>query len=282
MIWECVALKTRDCTIDADQLLAFLQEPAEYPEVETHLESCPWCRRRLERLSQAVLLPQTDRLTCGQCQARLTEYVQAQFEGEDPSAPFPDVRDHLAVCLHCQRLYQDLLEIDELIMTGGLPEPAVYSPTDLSFLKRLRVPERFGEIIRRGAYWAQSGARALLVDMEAFFQVPDRQPAWALAVRGEKDELKEVVYQIALGPESLHDLDVEVTVYRQLERPEVVRVMIHVRVPSRLLEGFAGSQVQMRIGDMTRAARTDEDGKAVFENVPLAELKEAIFEIIPA
>ncbi|MBL7182907.1 MAG: hypothetical protein ISS50_00490 [Anaerolineae bacterium] len=275
-------MKTRDCAMDAGRLLAYLQTPAQCPEVAAHLEKCPLCRRQLARLSQAVLSAQTDGLTCGRCQARLPEYVQAQFEGEDPARLFPEVWDHMALCPHCQRLYQDLLEIDELIMTSSLPEPAAYSPPDLSFLKRLRVPERFGEIIRRGAYWAQSGARALLVDMEAFFQVPDRQPAWALAVRGEKDELKEVVYQIALGPESLHDLDVEVTVYRQLERPEVVRVMIHVRVPSRLLEGFAGSQVQMRIGDMTRAARTDEDGKAVFENVPLAELKEAIFEIIPA
>lgn len=267
--------------MEADQLLAYLQSPAQYPEVEAHLKRCPLCQRKLMRLSQAVLSQQTDRLTCGQCQAGLPEYVQAQLEGEDPAGLLPEVGNHLALCPHCQRLYQDLLETDELIRTGSLPELAVYSPPDLSFLKRLRVPESFGELIRRGAYWAQSRARALMVDMRSFLQALDRQPAWALAVRGELYELGEVLYQIALGPESLDDLDVEVTVYRQLERPEVVKVVVHVRVPSRLLTGFAGSQVQMRIGEMTRAVRTDDDGLAVFENVPLAELKEATFEIVP-
>jgi hypothetical protein len=145
----------------------------------------------------------------------------------------------------------------------------------------MRVPERFGETIRRGAYWAQSQARDLVVDMRAFFQALARQPSPALAVRGEEYELKEVLYQIALGPEDLDDLDVEVTVYRQPEEPEVSRVVVHVRVPSRLLAGFAGSQVQMRTGETTRVARTDDDGRAVFENVPLADLQEATFTIIP-
>jgi predicted anti-sigma-YlaC factor YlaD len=279
---EYVALNTDQCDMNTRQLLAYLQAPSQYPAIEAHLETCPSCRRRLAHLSQAVVSHQADRLTCGQCQARLPDYVQAQMEARDPAGLFPEVQDHLALCPHCQRLYQDLLEIDELTLTGSLPEPITYSPPDLSFLKRLSVPERFGEISRRGAYWAQDRARVLVVDMGTFFQALGRQPALALAVRGEEYELKGLLYQIVLGPENLDDLDVEMTISRQFEGPEVVRVVVHVRVPGRLVAGFAGSQVQMRAGETTWAVRTDEDGRAVFEDVPLHDLKEATFEIVPA
>lgn len=274
-------MKTDQCEMNTSQLLAYLEAPTRHPTTEAHLETCPSCRRKLGRLSQAVLSQRTDRLTCAECQVSLPDYVQAQVEGRDPAGLYPGVRDHLALCPHCQRLYRDLLEFDELISIGGLPELATYSPSDLSFLKRMRVPERLGEIVRRGAYWAQGQARGLVVDMRAFFQVLGRQPSPALAVRGEEYELKDVLYQIALGPENLDDLDVDVTVYRRLERPEVARVVIHVRVPSQLLTGFAGGQVQMKTEEMTRATQTDDDGLAIFEDVPLADLKEATFTIIP-
>jgi hypothetical protein len=274
-------LKIDQCEMNTSQLLAYLEAPTQHPATEAHLETCPLCRSRLARLFQAVLSQQTDRLTCGECQVRLPDYVQAEVEGRDPARLFPEVQDHLALCPHCQRLYRDLLEFDELVSSGDLPEPVSYTPPDLSFLKRLRVPEGFGEIVRSGAYWAQSQAQDLVLDIRAFFQVLGRQPSPALAVRGEEYELKEILYQIVLGPENLKDLDVEVTVYRQLERPEIVRVMVHVRVPSKLLTGFAGGQVQMKTEETTRAARTDDDGQAIFEDIPLSDLKEATFIIIP-
>jgi hypothetical protein len=119
--------------------------------------------------------------------------------------------------------------------------------------------------------------------MGAFLRMLEPQPAeaFALAVRGEEYASREVLYQVTLGPEQLDDLDVEVTVYRKLDQPDVVRVVVKVRVPSRLLEGFAGGRVEMESGSRTRVAETDEDGQAVFEDVPLAELKEARFVVIP-
>jgi hypothetical protein len=136
--------------------------------------------------------------------------------------------------------------------------------------------------MRRGAYWVQSQTRALVVDMGAFLQVLSQQPAPALATRGEDHEPAKTLYQIVIGPENLNDLDVRVTVYQQPDGSGVARVVVHVCVPSRLLAGFAGNQVQMKARGTTRAALTDEDGRAIFDNVPLDELKEATFEIIPA
>jgi hypothetical protein len=170
----------------------------------------------------------------------------------------------------------------ELIPTGNLPEQIAYEPPDLSFLKGLQAPEQFGEIVRRGAYWAQNRARALLVDVGSLLQTPGRPFYPAMAARRAEAEFTNVVYQIALGPETLENLDVEVTVYRHPEKPGVARVVVYVRVPDRLLAGFAGSQVQIKTGETTQMARTDDDGRAIFEDVPLSDLREATFEIIPS
>jgi hypothetical protein len=113
-------------------------------------------------------------------------------------------------------------------------------------------------------------------------QAPERQYAPALAVRSGEVEPTKVIYQIALGPENLDNLDVEVTVYQHPEKQEMAKVVIYVRVPGRLLAGFAGSRVQMITGEETRVTQTLDDGRAVFEDVPLADLQEAAFEIIPS
>ena len=276
-------MKTKDCTIKTRQLLSFLEAPAQHPAIEAHLETCPSCREKLARLSLAVLSERTDRLTCGQCQAELPDYAQAQMEGRDATRLFPQVWDHLTLCPHCQRLHQELLEMSTLIPTGALPEQATYEPPDLSFLKRLQAPEGFGEIVRRGAYWAQNCARALVLDVGTWLRSSGRPYYPALAAQRQKEpEFTDVIYQISLGPESLEALDVEVTVYRQPEKRQVARVVVHVRAPDRLLAGFAGSQVRITAGETTRMAQTDDDGRVVFEDVSLKDLKEATFEIIPS
>jgi len=230
-----------------------------------------------------VLSPRADRLTCAECEVRLPEYIQVQIEGGNPEEVFPQVHEHLTLCPSCEQTYHDLLRMDTLVLSDKLPQPTAYSPPDLSFLHRLQVPEVLGELVRGGAYWAQGRARRLLVDMGVFFRMLGSQPdlALALAVRGEEYTSREVLYQVALGPEELDDLDVEVTVYRKPDQPDLVRVVVEVRVPSRLLEGFAGGRVEMESGGRIRVAETDEDGQAVFDDVPLVELKEARFVVIP-
>jgi hypothetical protein len=283
--------------MNSEQLLTYLAAPAQHPAVEAHLATCAVCRGKLTRLAGAVLASPADRLTCDQCQARLPEYVQAQVEGRAPAALFPEVAGHLARCPRCRRLQRELLAIGELTLAGDLPRPAAHRPADLSFLRRPAAPARFGEIVRRGAFWVQDRAQGLFLDLSAFLQALGPRPALAPAfapvpavrprpVETWRDwsrgyESEDVVYQITLGQEELEDLTVEVVVYRRPERPEVARVVIQVAVPSRLLAGFAGSQVQMKTDATTRIARTDDDGLTVFEDVPLADLHAATFTITP-
>lgn len=276
------------CKMSAGHLLAYLDAPAQHPAVEAHLATCPVCRGKLARLAATVLVPQTDQLPCDECEARLPEYVQAQVEGRDPAVLFPEVASHLAGCSRCRRLSNELLAIGDLVGRGDLPRAVSRRPPDLSFLPRaasprgrLAVPDRFREIVRRGAWWAQDQVQGLFLDLAAFSQPLSLQPAPAWVARGEGTESEGIVYQVALGPESLEDLDVEVTVYHRADQPGVARVVVRVIVPSRLVAGFAGSQIEMKAGQLTRSTRTDDDGLAVFEEVPLADLHAATFTITP-
>jgi hypothetical protein len=221
-------LQTSECGIGARELLAFLETPAQQPEMRAHLQTCPSCQEKLARL------------------------------------------------------YRDLVETEESIPTDSVLRRSGYKPPDLSFLTRVRVPDKFGEIVRRGAYWVQSRARSCIIDLGALLQAPERQVAPALAIRSEEHPPANVLYQIALGPDNLDNLDVEVTVYRHPQKPEMAKVVIYVRVPGRLLAGFAGSRVQMKTRDETVVTHTLDDGRAVFEDVPLVDLREAAFEIVPA
>jgi hypothetical protein len=208
--------------MNTGRLLAYLDAPAQFPETEAHLATCPVCRGKLARLVQAALAAQV-----------------------------------------------------------------AYRPPDLSFLRRVKTPEHFRELIRRGTYWVQDRVEGLFLDLGEFLRLPvlEPMPAFALATRGRPAPAAEseegLLYEITLGPENLEDLDVTVKVYRQPERPKAARVVIHVIVPSRLVAGFAGSQVALKAGQITRSARSDDDGLVVFEEVPLAELGEVTFTITP-
>ena len=268
-----------DCGVRADQLLAYLQAPAQHPTIENHLPGCPTCRQRLAHLAQAVLAPQVAPITCQECETWLPEYVQTQLESGDPKRSFPQVAAHLAHCLDCQRTYREMAAMSELALRGALPQPVGYRRPDLSFLRPAPSPKDFSDIVRRGSHWLQDRLQGLVIDLGAM----GRTAGWQLATAGVAGtrslDQREVMYQLDLGPETLDDLDVEVTVYRQQE--DVARVVVVVRLPDRLVEGFAGSQVQMRAGATVHTKLTDEDGLAVFDDVPLAELQEARFAIAP-
>lgn len=268
-----------DCGVRADQLLAYLQAPAQHPTIEQHLLACPTCRQRLARLAQAVLAPQVAPITHQECETWLPEYVQTQLAGGDPQRSFPQVAAHLVHCPRCQRTYRDMLAMSKLALSGALPQPVGYHRPDLSFLRPAPGSEDFSDIVRRGGHWLQDRLQGLVIDLGAL----GRASGWQLAPAGvaatRSLDQREVMYQIELGPETLDDLDVEVTVYRQGE--DVARVMVVVRAPGRLVEGFAGSQVQMQAGAKAQTKLTDEDGLAVFDDVPLAELQEARFTIAP-
>ncbi len=200
---------------------------------------------------------------------RLLTYLAAP---EDDAA----TRAHLATCPACRgklaRLANEVLA------------PVAYRPPDLAFLRGPAVPDWFGEIVRRGVCWAQDQAQRVFVDLGAFLRTPVLQPA-LVSVRGarRKEELTtDEAYQFTLGAEELGGLELNVTVHRHPDRPETARVVVRVTVLGQLEAGFAGSQVELKTGELTRSTRTDDDGLAVFEGIPLGEVQEATFTVIPA
>jgi len=214
-------------------------------------------------------------LTCDMTTERLLTYLAAPEEDAT-------TRAHLATCPTCRgklaRLAAEVLA------------PVPYRPPDLAFLRGPAVPEWFGEIVRRGVGWAQDQAGRVCVDLGMFFRTPAFQPAFAPArgmrrtdrrTRREERPPATEPYEFTLGAEELGNLELRVTVYRHPDRLETAKVVVYVKVKNRLATSFAGSQVEMKTGETTRSARTDGDGRAVFEEIPLAEAQEATFTVIP-
>ncbi len=209
-----------------------------------------------------------DTLTCDMTTERLLTYLAAPADN-------PALGEHLATCPTCcgklARLASEVLA------------PVAYRPPDLSFLRGPAVPDWFGTIVRRGVWWAQDQAQRVFVDLGAFSRPPTLQPA---LVRSRAPHVipqtTDEEYEFTLGAEELDGLELNVIVHRHPDRPETARVVVRVTVRGRLEGGFAGSQVEMKTGELTRSARTDDTGLAVFEEVSLGEVQEATFTVIPA
>jgi len=89
---------------------------------------------RLVRLAQVIVEAPDAKLSCKECRDALPSYVDAEIAGEDTSALFPAVKQHLDLCHGCATEYVDLLEISLLETEGTLPIPDSYPSPDLSFL----------------------------------------------------------------------------------------------------------------------------------------------------
>lgn len=213
--------------------------------------------------------------TCDMTTERLLTYLAAP---EEDAA----TRAHLATCPTCRgklaRLAADVLA------------PVPYRPPDLAFLRGPAVPAGFGAIVRRGIGWAQDQAGRIFVDLGMLWRAPALQPAFAPArgtrrtdrkTRREEGPQIAEPYEFTLGAEDLGNLSLKVTVYRHPDRPETAKVVVYVKVKQLLEANFAGSQIEMKAGERTRSAWTDGDGRAVFEEMPLAEAQEATFTVIP-
>jgi hypothetical protein len=87
-------------------------------------------------LRRAAFVEGKDQLTCGECKARLPDYVHAQIMEEDLTPRLAAVKIHLELCPHCSQHYKALLQIDEATLIGNLETPPVYPSPNLSFLKK--------------------------------------------------------------------------------------------------------------------------------------------------
>jgi len=71
---------------------------------------------------------------CQACEDALDVYVDAELNGQDVAALFPEVKAHLNECASCQESYQELKTLLVMERQGKLVEPPVEANFDFSFI----------------------------------------------------------------------------------------------------------------------------------------------------
>lgn len=129
--------------------------------------------------------------------------------------------------------------------------------------------------------WEQDRLGGIWLNLARAFS-PGDQLLLATKAREEKIpvESEEMVYQFSLGTEETGNLDIEITAYRDEQAPERCTIFVKAEIPSRWPQ-LAGTEVVMEKGADAFSEKTDEEGVARFEKIPVAELPEVTFRVIP-
>ena len=279
-------LKTAECHLAVERLLAYLEEPARHraalSAAISHMSECPHCGNRIGYLVRALTTDEEDWLTCQECQDLLPDYLQAEMDGPAHQDRWRPVALHLETCPHCSAVYATLADLAALAYGERGAEPPHYPVPKLPFLRAkkaapLRLPKvnwRLDELGRLIIEFSAELLRAL--------QAPAYQPAYA-AVRLKSDQARRVLYQFSLK-EAGEDLEVTITAEERRDDPARCTVIVGVNIPSRGgWPNLGGTEVRLKRGEQELETQwTDAFGQAVFEGIDTDDLSHLVFEITPA
>ena len=211
---------------------------------------------------------------CAPCQEQLAALVEAELAGQPAGAAFPTVDAHLGQCAACQRAYQELKALLALQQAGQLEAPPVPPTFDFGYL-----PARpASQAAQPAAHpWRLDELGRLVIQFTAGLLAGLQGPAWQPATL-KGDAVAGLRYELA---GAVDDLAVRIEVEPQRRDPQRVTVEVEVDIPSRGgWPHLAGSAVTLRRGDeVLDQQETDPFGKAVFEDVPAADLALLSFTI---
>ena len=265
--------RQHNCTIDAKQLLEYLDDPACRPELQEHVDACERCQFRLLQIAAAAVTRGTDR---NQCQDRTLLIIEYACLG-DAACDKPqlhELQSHLALCDACFNLYRELRVCSRIsdarsaacAARCGLPctEPGV-SPPVLSLGR--------GERCRR-----PDGPNTARVYLAGLF-VP--QTPLAAVVRAEAPE-QGGGNEITLGAEMLTTLDVTVTAGADPQNAELATLWVRVLSVTAEPGSAEGVELRLRFAGGAEAVRyTDVRGLASFGGLPKQEIAAATLDITP-
>jgi hypothetical protein len=260
------------CSVDARQLLEYLDDPTCRPELQEHVDACERCQFRLLQIAAAAVTRGADR---NQCQARALPIVEYACLG-DAAFDKPQLRelqDHLALCDTCFSLYRELRAVVELVMQDLLPAPpaAAYRAPNLEFL---HPPFRWEEAKDAAGLMV----RTLRVYLAGLF-VP-KTPLGAV-VRAEAPE-QGAGHEITLGAEVLATLDVTVTAGTDPQDAGLATLRVRVLAVTAEARGAEGVELRLRFAGGCEFIRyTDTHGMASFDSLPKQEIAAATLDITP-
>lgn len=212
--------------------------------------------------------------TCAVCRDSLAAYVDAELDGQPAAGLFPAVAAHLAACADCPQEYAELKQLLASARHGQLEQPPVGAVFDFAYLPAApKTPARQA--------WRLDELGRLVIQFSADLLRGLQGPAWQ---PGYLKREAAPAYRYELAGEN-DDLNVHITAGPAGRDPQVLTVEVDVDIPSRGgWPNLAGSTVTLRRADgsVVEVQETDAFGKVVFEDVPVADLLEVVFEVAVA
>lgn len=277
-------MQTVECRVAIESLLLFSDNPtahrAEAQAALEHVRGCPDCRRRAHHLAFALTSDEEDQLTCEQCEDRMSDYLQAEWQGHAHETQWHSIALHLRLCPHCAALYAELTDLAALADDDHAATPPQYPTPDLSFLHS----ERAGTLQSALVPWSLDKLGRLVITFSTELLQTMRQtlrpPTSALAP--VKSQASAQRYQLAIA-DAVDDLAATITVEPTRNDPQQCNVVVEVQIPSRGgWPHLAGTQVTLTRGEQAQETQmTDAFGKAVFGGIAVDELPRLVVAIAP-
>lgn len=233
----------------------------------------------MKEFARALLASQLDSLTCAACQAQLPDYVTTlMLDGDKAQANFTAVLQHLQQCPACSRAADELITLMELGMEEVTPAVEVRPQFDFSFLENPIQPAQPASVTH---WWENAGKLVLRLSAELLgvLQPPPLQPALIGVKTGETEETLAVWNM----DQSAYDLRATVTISQRAGQTQFCSVVVGVEMPSRgEWPHLADIEVTLKQAEVVLARKeTDPFGKALFQDIPQANLAGLIIEIVP-
>lgn len=78
-------------------------------------------RNRFERWLQNIYHTQDEEISCSECFALVSHFVDVEVSGEDAAARMPQLKQHLDQCAACREEYETLRDLARLENEDELP-----------------------------------------------------------------------------------------------------------------------------------------------------------------
>ncbi|MBA3944931.1 MAG: hypothetical protein H0X37_10275 [Herpetosiphonaceae bacterium] len=209
---------------------------------------------------------------------RFPDYVMQRMLGNDASALYPEVSEHIRTCSVCRAELDELIEYVDATADDEIPPAPSCSQPDLSFLRPARplsVP-------------SQMSLQALVIDtldriIISFSQAlanTIHQPVPVSQFRGGAQGDWLYRYHVERASATQH-INVTVDVATEDRARKQARVRVGVEMLTKDVFNQGGSSVILRIAGTSLHGETDEIGFVVFTPVPMEAVGDMQVEIRP-
>ena len=289
-------MNPRTCSVGAEQLLSYLDNPASQPGLEEHIAGCYFCQVRLLAMAGGARTRGAARSECQKVLQEIPALMAVEASGGAMAERFWPIQVHLLLCNDCFEAYRDLRRMQEMILDDTLPLPplsayrppdlslhemilddtlplpplsAAYRPPDLSFLHNDDQPRRPALL------------QTLRLSLALLFQPRQGIPAFVRTDQVETTSFAQPTFERVWGAEELGELSVEVKLYPDATNTTQVRLEVTAHQVTRF--DAKGIRVELQVPDAPAiVGYTDSLGLVEFEGLTEGDLRMAVLEITPA